>query len=319
MKRALITGITGQDGSYLAEFLLEKGYKVYGLVRRSSTVNFERVAHIQDRIELIPGDLLDQQSLIDAIKISKPDEIYNFAGLSYIPISSEQPLLTAESTAVGVIRLLEAIRMTKPDTKFYQSSSSEIFGRASEVPQNENTPISPRNHYGIAKAYAHWATLFYRDQYNLFTSVGICYNHESPRRGIEFLPRKVSDGVAKIKLGKEKKLKLGNLESKRDWGFAGDYVKAMWLILQHSKPETFVIGTGVLHSVKELVEIAFGLVGLDYNEYVVCDPALVREEETILVADCKKIKEILGWRPEVSFSELIKMMIREDLKRNSHS
>ncbi len=320
MKKALITGITGQDGSYLAEFLLEKGYKVYGLVRRSSTINFERIAHIQNKIEFISGDLLDQNSLVDAIRLSKPDEIYNFAGVSFIPTSFEQTVLTAESTGIGAIRLLEAIRIAKPDAKFYQSSSSEIFGYAQESPQNENTPLSPRNHYGIAKAYAHWATLFYRQQYQLFACLGICYNHESPRRGIEFLPRKVSDGVAKIKLGKIKQLKLGNLEAKRDWGFAGDFVKAMWLMLQQNRPDTYIIGTGLLHSVRELVDIAFNTAGLDYQDYVISDPTLFRSDDgATLVADWTKAKNILGWKPETSFKDLIQMMVHTDLKRNRQS
>ncbi len=320
MKKALITGITGQDGSYLAEFLLEKGYKVYGLVRRSSIINFERIAHIQNRIEFISGDLLDQNSLIEAIKLSKPDEIYNFAGVSFIPTSLEQPVLMAESTALGVIRLLEAIRSTKSDIKFYQSSSSEIFGNAQEFPQNENTPLSPRNQYGIAKAYAHWVTLFYRQRYRLFACLGICYNHESPRRGIEFLPRKVSDGVAQIKLGKMKQLKLGNLEAKRDWGFAGDFVKAMWLMLQQNQPDTYIIGTGLLHSVRELVEIAFNTVGLDYRDYVFSDPSLFRSDEgTTLVADWNKANKLLGWKPETSFEDLIQMMVHADLKRNGQN
>jgi GDPmannose 4,6-dehydratase len=317
MKRGLITGITGQDGSYLAEFLLKKRYKVYGLVRRSSTINFERIARIQNQIEFIPGDLLDQNSLIEALRISKPDEVYNLAGASFIPTSSEQPVLTSESTALGVTRLLEAIRITKPDAKFYQASSSEIFGVTAEVPQNENTPLSPRNHYGIAKAYAHWVTLFYRQQYKLFACIGICYNHESPRRGMEFLPRKVSDGVAKIKLGKVQRLILGNLEAKRDWGFAGDYVKAMWLMLQQDRPDTFIIGTGLLHSVRELAQIAFNAVGLDYTDYVVSDPEIFRPgDSTILVADWSKARNILGWKPGVPFADLIKMMVKSDLARN---
>lgn len=318
MKTALITGITGQDGSYLAEFLLEKGYNVYGLVRRSSTINFERIRQIQKQIEIIHGDLLDQNSLIEALKISKPDEVYNLAGPSFVPASLDQPILTAESTGLGVTRLLEAIRIMKPDIKFYQASTSEVFGNTTEVPQNENTPISPRGHYGFAKAYAHWVTLYYRQSYNLFACLGISYNHESPRRGIEFLPRKVSDGVAKIKMGKAKELKLGNLEARRDWGYAGDFVKAMWQMLQQDRPDTFVIGTGLLHSVRELVEIAFNYVGLDYMNYVTTDPQYIRpEDKTLLVSDWSKAKRVLGWKPEVTFPELVEMMVKADMVTNA--
>jgi len=318
MKTALITGITGQDGSYLAEFLLGKGYKVYGLVRRSSTINFERIRQIQNQIGLIHGDLLDQNSLIEALKISKPNEVYNLAGPSFVPASLDQPLLTAESTGLGVTRLLEAIRITKPDVKFYQASTSEVFGNTTEVPQNEDTPVSPRDHYGFAKAYAYWVTLYYRQTHNLFACLGISYNHESPRRGIEFLPRKVSDGVAKIKMGKAKELKLGNLEARRDWGYAGDFVKAMWQMLQQDRPDTFVIGTGLLHSVRELVEIAFNYVGLDYKNYVTTDPQYIRpEDKTLLVGDWSKAKRILGWKPEVTFNELIEMMVKADMVANA--
>jgi GDPmannose 4,6-dehydratase len=317
MTTALITGITGQDGSYLADLLLEKGYKVYGLIRRSPTVNFEKIRHIQSRIELIQGDLLDPNSMINILKVSKPDEVYNLAGISFIPSSFDQPILTAESLAIGVIRFLEAIRLTKPDTKFYQASSSEIFGNAKEVPQNENTSLSPRNHYGFSKAYAHWITFFYRQTYNLFTCIGICYNHESPRRGIEFLPRKVSDAVAKIKLGKAKELKLGNLDARRDWGFAGDYVKAMWLMMQQDRPDTYILATGIPHTVRELVEIAFSYVGLDYRDYAVSDPTFFRQEDKVLlVGDSSKARNILKWKPEVTFRELIEMMVKADLARN---
>ncbi|NIO21099.1 MAG: NAD-dependent epimerase/dehydratase family protein [Candidatus Aenigmarchaeota archaeon] len=318
MKRALITGITGQDGSYLAELLLGKEYRVYGLVRRSSTVSFERINHIQNQVELIQGDLTDQNSLVEAIKLCKPDEVYNLAGTSFVPTCFDHPVLTAESTALGVTRLLEAIRQTKPDTKFYQSSSSEMFKNTTEVPQSENTPPSPRDHYGIAKAYGYWATLCYRQIHNLFACSGICYNHESPRRGIEFLPRKVSDGVARIKLGLAKELKLGDLEARRDWGFAGDYVKAMWLMLQQDKPDTFVVATGATHSVRELVEIAFSCVELDYQDYVSFDKKFFRPTDgTLLVGDPSKAKELLGWEPEVTFPELIEMMVKADLRRNS--
>jgi len=318
MKTALITGITGQDGSYLAEFLLQKGYKVYGLVRRSSTINFERIKQIQNQVELIHGDLLDQNSLIEALRISKPAEVYNLAGPSFVPASLDQPLLTAESTGLGVTRLLEAIRTTKPDIKFYQASTSEVFANTTEVPQNEDTPISPRGHYGFAKAYAHWVTLYYRQTHRLFACLGISYNHESPRRGVEFLPRKVSDGVAKIKMGKATELKLGNLEARRDWGYAGDFVKAMWQMLQQDRPDTFVIGTGLLHSVRELVEIAFNYVGLDYKNCVTTDPQYFRlENKTPLVGDCSKAKKVLGWKPEVTFPELVEMMVKADLVANA--
>jgi GDPmannose 4,6-dehydratase len=317
MKKALITGITGQDGSYLAELLLEKGYKVFGLVRRSSTVNHERIQHIQNEIQFIPGDLLDQNSLTEAIKSSRPHEVYNLAGTSFLPTCYTNPVLSAESVALGVTRLLEAIRLTKPDAKFYQASSSEIFGNARDVPQREETPLSPRNHYGIAKAYGHWVTLHYRENHNLFACCGISYNHESPRRGIEFLPRKISDGVARIKLGKANQLRLGNLDAKRDWGFAGDYVKAMWLMMQQDRPDTYIIATGAPHTVRELVEIAFSYVGLDYRKYAISDPAFFRQEDKgLLVGDSTKASTILGWKPEVTFHELIEMMVKADLVKN---
>jgi GDPmannose 4,6-dehydratase len=318
MKRALITGITGQDGSYLAELLLEQEYRVYGLVRRSSTINFERISHIQNQIEFVQGDLSDQNSLAEAIRLSKPEEIYNLAGTSFVPACLEQPALTAESTALGVTRLLEAIRLTKPDVKFYQASSSEIFGNTTEVPQNENTLLFPRDHYGFAKAYAHWVTLFYRQTHRLFACIGVCYNHESPRRGIEFLPRKVSDGVAKIKLGKAEQLRLGNLEAKRDWGYTKEYVRAMWLMLQQNLPDTYIIATGILHSVRELVEIAFRYVGLNYKDYVVSDPKFCRpEDKPLLVGDWSKAKRVLGWKPEVTFHELVEMMVKADLAKHA--
>jgi len=318
MKTALIAGITGQDGSYLAELLLEKEYEVYGLVRRSSTLNFERINHIQNQVELIQGDLTDQNSLVEALKLCKPDEVYNLAGISFVPTCFDHPVLTAESTALGVTRLLEAIRLTKPDTKFYQSSSSEMFKNTTEVPQSENTPPSPGDHYGIAKAYGHWVTLCYRQIHNLFACSGICYNHESPRRGIEFLPRKVSDGVARIKLGEAKELKLGNLEARRDWGFAGDYVKGMWLMVQQEKPDTFIIATGVTHSVRELTEIAFSSVGLDYRDYVISDPQFFRpQNETLLVGDSSKARRVLGWEPEVTFPRVVETMVKAELERHT--
>ncbi|MEW6440469.1 MAG: GDP-mannose 4,6-dehydratase [bacterium] len=315
-KRALITGITGQDGSYLAELLLEKDYEVYGLVRRSSTINLERIQHIQDRIRFIPGDLLDQNSLLEAIRLVEPHEVYNLAAQSFVPTSWNQPVLTGEFTALGVTRLLEAVRMAKPDARFYQASSSEMFGKAHEVPQNESTRFHPRSPYGVAKVYGHWISLNYRESYGLFTCSGILFNHESPRRGIEFVTRKVSYGVAKIKLGLSRELRLGNLDAQRDWGFAGDYVQAMWQMLQLSGPEDFVIATGVTHSVRELVELAFGIVGLCWEDYVVLDPRLVRPAEVdMLRGDWSKARERLGWKPRVPFEDLVRMMVEADLER----
>ena len=315
-KRALITGITGQDGSYLAEFLLEKDYQVYGLVRRSSTTNFERLHHVQDRIHTIPGDLLDQNSLLEAIRTVEPDEVYNLAAQSFVPTSWNQPVLTAEFTALGVTRLLEALRVVKPEARFYQASSSEMFGKAKEVPQNEDTPFHPRSPYGVAKVYGHWITVNCRESYGIYTCSGILFNHESPRRGLEFVTRKVTHGAARIKLGLSEQLKLGNLDARRDWGFAGDYVKAMWLMLQREKPEDYVVGTGVMHSVRELVEVAFAHVGLPWEEYVVTDPSLIRPAEVdILKADCGKAERELGWRPEVDFKELVCMMVDADLEQ----
>lgn len=275
-KRALITGITGQDGSYLAEFLLEKGYEVIGMVRRTSTINFERIRHIQDRITLVQGDLLDQSSLIDILREHRPHEVYNLAAQSFVPTSFKQPVLTGEFTALGVTRLLEAIRLVDPTIRFYQASSSEMFGKVREVPQNENTPFHPRSPYGVAKVYAHWITVNYRESYGMFAVSGICFNHESPRRGLEFVTRKITYTAAKIKLGLAHELRLGNLEARRDWGYAPDYVRAMWLMLQQDEPEDYVIATGETHSVREFVELAFDYLGLDWKKYVVVDPALYR-------------------------------------------
>lgn len=315
-KVALITGITGQDGSYLAEFLLSKGYKVYGLIRRSSTINFERLAHLQDKLELLSGDLLDQNSLINALKSSQPHEVYNLASQSFVPTSWSQPVLTGEFTALGVTRMLEAIRVVNPQIKFYQASSSEMFGMVQESPQNEKTPFYPRSPYGVAKLYGHWITVNYRESYNLFACSGILFNHESPRRGIEFVSRKVSYAAARIKLGLQPKLKMGNLDAERDWGFAGDYVQAMWLMLQRDQPEDYVIGTGITHSVSRLLDVAFSRLGMDYKHYVELDPALLRPAEVIhLKADPSKALRELGWEPKVTFEGLIHMMIDEDLAR----
>jgi len=313
-KVALITGITGQDGSYLAEFLLQKGYKVHGLVRRSSTINFERLLHLQDQIELIPGDLLDQNSLISAIKQAEPQEVYNLASQSFVPTSWNQPVLTGEFTALGVTRMLEAVRLVNPRLRFYQASSSEMFGMVRESPQNENTPFYPRSPYGVAKLYGHWITVNYRESYNLYACSGILFNHESPRRGVEFVTRKITYAAARIKLGLQKKLRLGNLDAERDWGFAGDYVQAMWMMLQQDKPQDFVIATGVTHSVRHLVEIAFGYLNLDYRDYIEADPALLRPAEVHhLRGDASKAARELGWKPTVSFEQLVKMMVDEDI------
>ena len=316
MPTAIITGITGQDGSYLAEFLLEKGYQVIGMVRRSSTVTFERINHIQDDINIIQGDLHDQSSLVDVIERYRPDEVYNLAAQSFVPTSWSQPVLTGEVTALGVTRLLEAIRLINPQTRFYQASSSEMFGKVREVPQHEGTPFYPRSPYGVAKVYAHWITVNYRESYDLFAVSGILFNHESPRRGLEFVTRKISNGVARIRLGLAKELRLGNLESRRDWGFAGDYVEAMWLMLQHKEPKDFVIGTGETHSVRKLCELAFNHVGLDYQDYVVQDERFYRPAEIeMLVADPKLANEELGWHQKIGFEELIQIMVDADLKR----
>lgn len=314
-KNALITGITGQDGSYLAEFLLEKGYKVFGMVRRSSTENFERIEHIRNKVTLIQADLLDQMSLIAAISESQPDEIYNLAAQSFVPTSWTKPVLTAEFTAVGVTRILEAMRLAKSDARFYQASSSEMFGKVKETPQNEETPFHPRSPYGVAKVYGHFITINYRESYDLFACSGILFNHESPRRGLEFVTRKVTHGAARIKMGLDNELALGNLDARRDWGFAGDYVKMMWLMLQQDQPDDFVIATGATHSVEELVKTAFDYVGLDWVDYVRVDPRFVRPAEVdLLIGDSSRAKEKLGWEPKVSFEELVKIMVDSDLE-----
>nr|MBN2276647.1 GDP-mannose 4,6-dehydratase [candidate division Zixibacteria bacterium] len=314
--RALITGITGQDGSYLAELLLEKGYDVYGMVRRSSTEPFLRIEHLRDKITLLQGDLLDQLSLVRIIEEARPDEIYNLAAQSFVPTSWSQPLLTGEFDALGVTRLLEAIRLVAPQTRFYQASSSEMFGKVIEVPQNEKTPFYPRSPYGVAKVYGHWITVNYRESYNIHASSGILFNHESPRRGLEFVTRKITDGVARIKLGMAEKLALGNLDAERDWGFAGDYVKAMWLMLQQDKPDNFVIATGRTHSVKQFVETAFDFVDLDWHDYVVTDPRFVRPAEVEqLLGDPTLARKKLGWETRVDFEGLVKMMVEADLER----
>lgn len=313
-KTALITGITGQDGSYLAEFLLEQGYEVVGMVRRSSTVNFGRIEHIQDRLTLVQGDLLDQTSLIDLMNEHKPDEIYNLAAQSFVPVSWKQPVLTGEFTALGVTRMLEAMRAVVPEARFYQASSSEMFGKVREVPQTEKTPFHPRSPYGVAKVYGHWITVNYRESYDLFACSGILFNHESPRRGLEFVTRKVTYGVAQIKLGLAEELHLGNLESRRDWGYAGDYVQAMWMMLQQEQPDDYVVGTGETHSVRELCEVAFGCAGLDWEKAVVSDPEFYRPAEVdLLVSNPTKAQKTLGWNPEVTFVDLIEMMVDADL------
>src|SRR3989440_5246816 len=311
MKRAIITGITGQDGSYLADLLLDKGYQVHGVVRRSSTENFERIAHLQGRIQLHQADLLDQLSLIEVLREVRPDEVYNLAAMSFVPTSWKQPVLTGEFDALGVTRILEAIHLIDPKgMRFYQASSSEMFGKVQETPQRETTPFYPRSPYGVAKVYGHWITVNYRESYDMFCCSGILFNHESPRRGLEFVTRKVSDGVARIKLGLATDLKLGNLEAKRDWGFAGDYVRAMQLMLQRDEPTDYVISSGVEHSVRELVETAFAHVGLDHEKHVVVDQTLVRPAEVDhLVGDASRAKQELGWEPRVSFRELVEMMV----------
>jgi GDPmannose 4,6-dehydratase len=316
MPTALITGITGQDGSYLAELLLSKGYRVVGMTRRSSTDGYERIAHIRDRIDLVQGDLLDQASLITALQDSHPDEVYNLAAQSFVPTSWNQPVLTGEFTALGVTRLLESIRTVDPSIRFYQASSSEMFGKVREVPQNEMTPFYPRSPYGVAKAYGHAITVNYRESYGLFAVSGILFNHESPRRGIEFVTRKVTNGVARIVAGLDKTLSLGNLDAERDWGFAGDYVRAMWSILHADEPRDFVIATGIAHSVRDLCRIAFAHVGLDYQDHVVTDPALFRPAEVDhLLGDATRARADLGWEMEVDFQRMIEMMVDADIAR----
>jgi GDPmannose 4,6-dehydratase len=316
--KALITGVTGQDGSYLAELLLSKGYEVVGVVRRTSHHSYERIEHLLDRIEVVAADLLDQHSLTVVLQDTQPDEVYNLAAQSYVPTSWTQPVLTGEFTALGVTRILEAIRLVHPAARFYQASSSEMFGRVTETPQREATSFYPRSPYGVAKVYGHWITVNYRESYNLYAVSGILFNHESPRRGIEFVTRKVTDAVARIKLGRARELRLGNLDARRDWGFAGDYVDAMWRMLQQPNPRDYVIGTGQAHSVRELVEAAFGHVGLNWQDYVVTDPKFMRPAEVdLLLADPSKARKELGWSPKVGFRELVAMMVDADLERLS--
>ncbi len=314
-KKALVTGITGQDGSYMADLLLEKGYKVYGLIRRSSHEPTDRIHHILNRITLLNGDLTDQSSLDEAVRVSEPDEIYNLAAQSFVPVSWKQPILTGDVTGLGLTRILEAVRRVKPTARFYQASSSEMFGKVQEVPQTEKTPFYPRSPYGVSKVYGHYMTINYRESYNLFACSGICFNHESPRRGLEFVTRKITYYAAKIKLGLEKELPLGNLDAQRDWGFAGDYVEAMWKMLQADKADDFIIATGETHSVREFVQIAFETLGLDYKKYVRVDPQFLRPAEVdLLLGSPAKIKKALHWEPKVSFKELVKMMVESDLK-----
>jgi len=318
MPTALITGITGQDGSYLSELLLAKGYDVIGVARRSSTVTYERIDHLLDDITVVQGDLHDQGSLLAFLDEYKPTEVYNLAAQSFVPTSWNQPALTGDVTALGVTRMLEAIRFVNPKIKYYQASSSEMYGKVLEVPQKETTPFYPRSPYGVAKVYGHWITVNYRESFNIFAVSGILFNHESPRRGLEFVSRKITDGVARIKLGKAKKLRLGNLEARRDWGFAGDYVEAMWMMLQQDTPEDYVVGTGDTHSVREFCEIAFSYVDLDYKEYVVQDERFYRPAEVdLLVSDPSKTRSMLGWEPTVNFHELVTMMVDADLERLS--
>ena len=316
MPKALVTGVTGQDGSYLAELLLAKGYEVAGMVRRTSHHSYERIEHLLDRVQIVAADLLDQHSLTQVLQETRPDEVYNLAAQSYVPTSWTQPVLTGEFTALGVTRILEAVRLVHPSARFYQASSSEMFGRVVETPQNERTPFYPRSPYGVAKAYGHWITVNYRESYGLYAVSGILFNHESPRRGIEFVTRKVTDGVARIKLGLAGELRLGNLDARRDWGFAGDYVDAMWRMLQQPEAQDYVIGTGTTHSVQELVQAAFGHVGLDWEKYVVVDPRFIRPAEVdVLQADPAKARAQLGWEPEVGFEELVAMMVDADMTR----
>ena len=318
-KRALITGITGQDGSYLAELLLEKGYEVFGLVRRSSTVNFERIGHLQDKIELISGDLLDQKSLVSALQTARPQEVYNLGAQSFVPVSWDQPMLTGEVTGLGVTRLLEAIRTCDETIRFYQASTSELFGKAQETPQNEQTAFYPRSPYGVSKLYAHWITINYRESYGLFACTGILFNHESPRRGREFVTRKIAHGVARIKYGLDQELRLGNLDSRRDWGYAGDFVRAMWMMLQQDDPDDYVIATGTSRTVGEFCEVAFAHVGLDWRQHVVVDERFLRPAEVYtLLGDATKAREKLGWEPEVGFEEMVQQMVDWELEQVAH-
>jgi GDPmannose 4,6-dehydratase len=315
MPKALITGITGQDGSYLAEFLLDQGYEVVGMVRRTSTVNFHRLAHIQDQIDLVPGDLCDQVSIIHLLEEYKPDEVYNLAAQSFVQTSWSQPVFTGDVTALGVTRVLDAIRIVNPGIRFYQASSSEMFGKVVQVPQRETTPFYPRSPYGVAKVYGHWITINYRESYDMHASSGILFNHESPRRGLEFVTRKITNHVAQIKLGLADELRLGNLDARRDWGFAGDYVRAMWLMLQQDTPDDYVISTGETHSVEQFLDEAFGYVSLDWHDYVVQDPRYMRPAEVdLLVGDSSKAGHKLGWEPTVTFSELVQLMVDADLQ-----
>ncbi len=313
-RRALITGITGQDGSYLAELLLDKGYDVIGMVRRSSTVNFERIAHLQDDITFVSGDLLDELSLVNIVRDQEPDEVYNLAAQSFVQTSWDQPVLTGQTTALGVTRVLDAIRLVNKDIRFYQASSSEMFGKVQAVPQSESTPLYPRSPYGVAKVYGHWITINYRESYDLHASSGILFNHESPRRGLEFVTRKISHSVARIKLGHQNQLALGNLDAQRDWGFAGDYVEAMWRMLQQDEPDDYVVATGETHSVREFCDLAFSHAGLDYRDYVVADDRYMRPAEVdLLIGDSTKAREVLGWRPSMAFEDLVSTMVDADL------
>ena len=315
MPKALITGITGQDGSYLAEFLLARGYDVVGMLRRSSTLNFERIHHIQDQLELAQGDLIDGASMIQVLEDHEPDEVYNLAAQSFVQTSFGQAVLTGETTALGVTRLLDAVRTVDPNIRFYQASSSEMFGKVHEVPQSEETPFYPRSPYGVAKVYGHWITVNYRESYDLHASSGILFNHESPRRGLEFVTRKITNAAARIKLGQQSELRLGNLDAQRDWGFAGDYVEAMWLMLQQDEPDDYVICTGETHSVREFCELAFGALDLNWEEFVVIDPKFYRPAEVdLLIGDRAKADQKLGWQPQTSFEELVRMMVESDLK-----
>ena len=310
----MITGVTGQDGSYLAELLLDKGYEVAGMVRRSSTVSFERIAHLMDRVEFVSGDLLDQLSMVEALRSFEPDEVYNLAAQSFVQTSFSQPVLTGETTALGVTRLLDAVRLVDPSIRYYQASSSEMFGKAAEVPQTETTPFHPRSPYGVAKVYGHWITVNYRESYGLHASSGMLFNHESPRRGLEFVTRKISHGAARIALGQESELRLGNLDAKRDWGFAGDYVEAMWRMLQQDEPDDFVVCTGETHSVREFCQVAFGHLGLDWEAHVVIDERFIRPAEVdLLVGDASRAAKVLGWSPTVNFEELVTMMVDADM------